>query len=71
MSQKFIVKFLLAEFLWILVETFLNFLAESMFTLKFWGNNYSEVEQNLLPGSEKGESVYQSSEKFCQVEFYS
>ena len=37
------------------MNSFLNFLADNMFTLKFWGNNYSEAEQNLLTGRKKGE----------------
>ena len=48
------VKFLLVKFLWTWIDYFLHFLAHCMFTLKFWGNNYSGVEQNLLPGSKKG-----------------
>ena len=39
-----------------LIDSFLYFWAECMFTLKFWGNYYSAVEQNLLPGRKKGES---------------
>ena len=29
-------------------------LAVNMFRIKFWGNNYSEVKQNLLPGKKGG-----------------
>ena len=43
------------------------FLAEHMLTLKFRGNNYPEVEQNLLPGRKKRERLNQSSEKLHQL----
>ena len=71
MRQKWRVKFLLVEFVLALINSFLHFWAPYMFALKFWGNNYSEVEQNLLPGRNKGESYNYSYEKFIQEEFYS
>ena len=54
MSKKIRVKFHTAEFLWTLIISFIHFLAEHLFTLKFWGNNYSEVKQNLLPVKKGG-----------------
>ena len=50
-----------------LKDSFLHFLAQCTFTLKFWGSYYSEVEQNLLPRRKKGE--VSNKVKFRLVEF--
>ena len=62
MCQKLRVKFLLAEFLWTLMDYFLHFFVEHMFILKFCRNNYSELKQNLLP--EKGGSFHSTRRNF-------